>query len=103
MPNKGNVDAELVLQAMIELPNYHQAVVVTGDGDFACLVRYLREQKKLARVIVPNEERYAGLLEDATGKQKIYSLTKMKSTLAYIPSQKEVEEDEDALDDPFYA
>ena len=30
---KGNCDAELVLQAMIELPNYEKAVIVTGDGD----------------------------------------------------------------------
>ena len=29
---KGNCDAELVLQAMIEYPNYSKAVVVTGDG-----------------------------------------------------------------------
>ncbi|MEK7727796.1 MAG: NYN domain-containing protein [candidate division KSB1 bacterium] len=31
---KGNVDAELVLQAMIDYPNYKKAVIVTGDGDF---------------------------------------------------------------------
>src|SRR3989344_5206411 len=30
---KGNCDAELVLQVMIEYPNYSRAVVVTGDGD----------------------------------------------------------------------
>jgi uncharacterized LabA/DUF88 family protein len=51
---KGNVDAELVLQAMIDLPNYDQAIIVTGDGDFACLVKYLLEQKKLLKLIVPN-------------------------------------------------
>ena len=58
-PNKGNVDAELVLQAMIDKDVYDQAVILTGDGDFACLVRHLREEHKLARVIVPNESRYA--------------------------------------------
>ena len=31
---KGNCDAELVLQAMIDYPNYKKAVVVSGDGDF---------------------------------------------------------------------
>ena len=31
---KGNVDAELVLHTMIELPNYEKAVIVSGDGDF---------------------------------------------------------------------
>ena len=44
---KGNVDAELVLHAMIEYANYNQAVIVTGDGDFHCLVEYLKKQGKL--------------------------------------------------------
>ena len=35
---KGNCDAELVLQAMIEYSNYDKAVIVTGDGDFYCLI-----------------------------------------------------------------
>ncbi|MEK7160800.1 MAG: NYN domain-containing protein, partial [Patescibacteria group bacterium] len=35
---KGNVDAELVLHAMIEYPNYQKAVIISGDGDFHCLI-----------------------------------------------------------------
>jgi uncharacterized LabA/DUF88 family protein len=31
---KGNVDADLVLYAMKELPNYEKAIIVSGDGDF---------------------------------------------------------------------
>lgn len=37
---KGNVDAELVLQVMHEYQNYNKAVIVSGDGDFYCLVKY---------------------------------------------------------------
>jgi len=59
---KGNVDAELVLHTMIEYPNYAQAVVVTGDGDFNCLVEYLMRQNKLLRLIVPNQRNYSSLL-----------------------------------------
>lgn len=44
---KGNCDAELVLQAMIDLDNYDGAVIVTGDGDFYCLVQHLRKNNKL--------------------------------------------------------
>ena len=51
---KGNVDAELVLHTMIELPNYEKAVVVSGDGDFYCLFEYLAANKKLIKIIVPN-------------------------------------------------
>lgn len=51
---KGNVDAELVLHAMIEYPHYDKALIVTGDGDFYCLVDYLRKNDKLAKLMVPN-------------------------------------------------
>jgi len=51
---KGNVDAELVLySAAIEFDNYNEAVVITGDGDFACLMDYLRQNNKLAKIITP--------------------------------------------------
>jgi hypothetical protein len=66
---KGNVDAELVLQAMIDYPNYDQAVIITGDGDFYCLVKYLNEHHKLGRLLVPNVKRYSKLLKPfAAGK-----------------------------------
>jgi uncharacterized LabA/DUF88 family protein len=58
---KGNVDAELVLHAMVECPNYSKAVIVSGDGDFFCLIEYLDGQKKLEKIIVPNEK-YSSLL-----------------------------------------
>lgn len=58
---KGNVDAELVLYTMIEYPNYNKAVVVSGDGDFHCLIEYLAQQNKLLKIIVPNKL-YSSLL-----------------------------------------
>jgi uncharacterized LabA/DUF88 family protein len=48
---KGNCDAELVLQVMIDLNEFEKAVIVTGDGDFTCLVRYLQKQNKLSKSI----------------------------------------------------
>ena len=58
---KGNVDAELVLHAMIEYPNYHQALIITGDGDFYCLFEYLYTNNKLFKIIVPNVK-YSSLI-----------------------------------------
>lgn len=58
---KGNVDAELVLHAMIEFSNYDRAVIVSGDGDFHCLVEYLDKKRKLLKIIVPNKK-YSSLL-----------------------------------------
>lgn len=59
---KGNVDAELVLHAMIQYPNYEKAIIVSGDGDFHCLVEYLQKQGKLSHIIIPNPNKYSALL-----------------------------------------
>lgn len=60
---KGNVDAELVLQTMIEYSKFDQAVIITGDGDFHCLVSYLIKQNKLKKLLVPNKKSYSSLLK----------------------------------------
>lgn len=59
---KGNVDAELVLHTMIEYPNYDKAIIVSGDGDFHCLIEYLESKEKLGRVIIPNRKAFSSLL-----------------------------------------
>lgn len=61
---KGNVDAELVLHTMIEFPNYDKAVIVSGDGDFHCLIKYLRNCGKLEKLIIPNHHKYSSLLRE---------------------------------------
>ena len=58
---KGNVDAELVLHAMIEYSNYDKALIVTGDGDFYCLVEYLLKKDKLLNLMIPNQKKYSSL------------------------------------------
>jgi len=63
---KGNCDAELVLHAMIEYPNFEKAVIVTGDGDFYCLAKYLAEQEKLEAVLIPNKHKFSALLKFKT-------------------------------------
>jgi len=46
---------------MIESPNYSKAVIVSGDGDFYCLIEYLFDKEKLKKIIVPNKK-YSSLL-----------------------------------------
>jgi len=58
---KGNVDAELVLHTMIEYENYDKALIVTGDGDFYCLVDYLIKRDKLLKLMVPNMDKFSSL------------------------------------------
>lgn len=78
---KGNVDAELVLHAMIELDNYEKAVIVSGDGDFCCLIKYLDEQNKLETIIVPNLKKYSSLLREFSQRGLIYFLNDAKKRL----------------------
>lgn len=59
---KGNVDAELVLHSMIEFPNYSKAIIVSGDGDYFCLIEYLEMQNKLLHIFIPNKKSYSSLL-----------------------------------------
>lgn len=64
LPNetvKGNVDAELVLHTMIEYNNYDKALIVTGDGDFYCLIDYLIKQEKLLKLMIPNKYKFSSL------------------------------------------
>lgn len=56
---KGNVDAEMVLRVMIEFPKYSNAIIVSGDGDFYCLIEYLAEANKLSKIIAPNKDHSA--------------------------------------------
>ncbi len=80
---KGNCDAELVLQAMIEYKNYDKAVIVTGDGDFYCLVKYWLENNKLERVLVPNFYKYSALLK-RFGRKQISFMNDLRGKLEYI-------------------
>ena len=82
---KGNVDAELVLHTMIEYPNYDQALVATGDGDFACLIEYLMGKDKLLRLMVPDRNRYSSLL--ARLKPKIVFMNSLREKLEHRKRQ----------------
>ena len=80
---KWNVDAELVLQSMIDYEKYDKAIIITWDWDFACLIRYLREQNKLKKLIVPNQNRYSKFLKHEA-KWLIDSLTNKRTKIEYL-------------------
>lgn len=85
---KGNCDAELVLHAMIEYPNYDKAIIVTGDGDFYCLVQYLLEKDKLSAVIIPNRFKFSALLKFKAFRRHLRFMNDLKGLLAYEKSKK---------------
>jgi uncharacterized LabA/DUF88 family protein len=79
---KGNVDAEIVLQAMIDINDYSQAVIITSDGDFACLVRYLLQKGKLRKVLAASRRGCSRLLRKAA-QTEIDFLDDLRSKLEY--------------------
>lgn len=84
-PTKGNVDADLVLYAMKEIPNYDKAIIVSGDGDFYGLIEYLAKKKKLSKVLAPNRQ-YSSLLKPF--EKYIVRLDQQKRQLSYYDRKK---------------
>jgi uncharacterized LabA/DUF88 family protein len=82
---KGNCDGELILQAMIDFQSYNKAVIVSGDGDFACLIKHLYQKNKLETVMVPNAKKYSVLIKK-TAKERITSVSELKNKLEYKKS-----------------
>jgi len=80
---KGNCDAELVLHAMIEFDKYEKAVIVTGDGDFYCLIKHLLECKKLEAILVPNRQRFSGLLKFRAFRPFLRYMNELEVKLGY--------------------
>ena len=83
---KGNCNAKLVLHTMIEYPNYRKAVLVSGDGDFFCLAQYLKENKKLEAVLVPDHEKYSALLKkiNSSDEKFLAFLSESKNKIEYV-------------------
>jgi uncharacterized LabA/DUF88 family protein len=59
---KGNVDAELIMHAILEAQNYDKAVIVAGDGDYYCLIEHLKKRNKLKGLVIPNRHHFSCLL-----------------------------------------
>jgi hypothetical protein len=72
----------MVLQAMIDIDDYDKAVIITSDGDFGCLVKYLIKIGKLERVLAPCLAGSSVLLRNASGS-KIDFLDNLRLKLEY--------------------
>ena len=84
---KGNVDADLVLQAMIDYNEYDRAVIATSDGDFYSLVKYLYRTQKLELVLSPSRRSCSSLLKK-TARERLQFMDRLRQRLEYIPKKK---------------
>jgi uncharacterized LabA/DUF88 family protein len=71
---KGNVDVLLTLQSMVLYNDYVKAVIITSDGDYACLVEYLHSKGKLECLIACSRGGCSYLLRKLHGKIQIFYL-----------------------------
>lgn len=83
--HKGNVDADMVLQIVIDYfeKNFDTAVLITSDGDFYSTVNFLYEKGKLNKVISPYYKTCSTLLKK-TAKEKLIFVNNLKRKLQYI-------------------
>lgn len=83
---KGNVDAELILTAILKFHQYKQAIIVAGDGDYYCLIKYLKRHQKLLKVVVPDRNSYSWLLRRFA--PDMIFISKLRRKLEYKPNKK---------------
>ncbi len=63
---KGNCDAELVLKTVSDFytKNFTSCILITGDGDFGCLVEFLQNNNSIKSIISPDEKKCSILLKN---------------------------------------
>lgn len=63
---KGNCDTELVLKAVSDFytKSFDACILVTGDGDFGCLVEFLKVQNVITAVIAPDQYKCSILIRN---------------------------------------
>ncbi len=64
---KSNCDVDLTFDMMRYIDNYQEAILLSGDGDFAILIKYLRKVGKQVRVL-SRSERTAKEIKELAGK-----------------------------------
>ncbi len=79
---KGNVDADLVVSVLTEIQDYDKALIISSDGDFYSLVKYLYEKNKLETVLSPDLENVSSLLKQ-TAHERIHFMNKLQGLLEY--------------------
>jgi uncharacterized LabA/DUF88 family protein len=63
---KGNCDAELVLNTVSDYYTkaFDKCLIITGDGDFGCLIEFLNQKSVLLGVLAPNKNKCSFLLRN---------------------------------------
>jgi uncharacterized LabA/DUF88 family protein len=95
---KGNCDCELVLKVTRDYyeQKYTELIIITGDGDFACLIRFLNEKKVVVRVIAPRAERCSVFI-----KRTAVHLAFLEDSLNLLTENKKAPGEDDTSQESF--
>ena len=71
---KGNCDTDLVVKAMQDTyeNNLEKAILVSSDGDYAPLVKFLKSKEKMATILSPYDTKKSSILLKRTGVKISY-------------------------------
>lgn len=86
---KGNCDADLVLQVTRDTyeQKFNKAIIVTSDGDYAGLIKFLLKKEKLSVILSPREKEKCSILLKRTGA-KIAYINEQRSHLELTRKEK---------------
>ncbi len=78
---KGNCDADLVLQVVCDAyeNNYSKAVIISSDGDYSGLVKFLKDRGQIEAILSPHDKKLCSIL-----------LKRTSVPIAYISDQRSV-------------
>ncbi len=72
---KGNVDTDIVFSVMKKLykhENFEKVILVSGDGDYYKMVKFLVEENKLGKILMPVKGRASSLYRQIPAKYRDY-------------------------------
>ncbi|MEK7147114.1 MAG: NYN domain-containing protein [Patescibacteria group bacterium] len=78
---KGNCDADMVLQAVRDAyeNKFDQVIIVSSDGDYAGLIKFLLQREKLKIILSPHKKDLCSIL-----------LKRTKAPIAYLNDKKSI-------------
>ena len=87
---KGNVDTDIVFMVMrkiAEREKFDKVILVSGDGDYIKMVKYLVEKGRLEKVLAPNHKSISSLYKKLINNT-FYTFLDNKSTKSKIQYKK---------------
>lgn len=92
---KGNCDAELVLNCVKDIfereEDFDKSIIVASDGDYACLIEFLKDRNKLKTVLSPT----ASPTKDGDKDKCSILIKKLNTSIVYLGDKRSILEKKD--------